>query len=106
MGEPLAIVHDMDELVAALRARRDELQVTFLTLDKVSGVQTGYSAKLLGPGRVKKLGAMSLGCLLGALGLRLIVEVDPEQFARVQSRLVKRQRPRRQAEVAPAAVSA
>jgi len=44
---PLAIVHDYDDLVAAIRARRDELQVTHMTIDDVSGIQPGYASKLL-----------------------------------------------------------
>jgi len=103
MGEPgsLAVVRSYDELVAALSARRDELQITFLTLDDLSGIQVGYSAKLLSPGRVKKLGCMSLTSLLGALALKLIVVEDPEQLAKVRSRLTRRRRPKRQAEAEP-----
>jgi hypothetical protein len=49
---------------------------------------------------MKILGHISLGALLGALGIKLIVVEDPEQLERVQARLTPRKyrlaRPRAQ----------
>jgi hypothetical protein len=90
MSEPkqIAVVRDHDELHAALAARADELRVTRETLDAVSGLQSGYSAKLLAPFPSKKLNRVSLGAMLGTLGLMLIVVEDVEAFQRVKSRLM------------------
>jgi len=46
-----------------------------------------YCSKLFSPLPVKHIGSASLGPLLGALGLRLVVEIDHEQFERMKSRL-------------------
>jgi hypothetical protein len=89
-AKPLAIIHGYDDLVAAIRARVAELGVTQATIDDVAGLQSGYAGKLLGPRRIKKLGIVSLGCVLGSLGMKLVAFEDPEALARVRSRLVPR----------------
>jgi hypothetical protein len=95
----LAVVRSYSELIAALRARRDELEVTHETIDDVSGVASGYTSKVLGPKTgsthakrpsQRNLGPVSLGLLLGALGLALVVVEDPAAMVRVRGRLVKR----------------
>jgi hypothetical protein len=39
-------------------------------------LQSGYSAKLLSPTPIKNLGPMSLGAVLGVLGLAIVVIED------------------------------
>lgn len=90
MTEPGATVHDYAGLVAALRARKDELGISDATLDDLAGFQSGYTGKLLGPAQSKKLGGMSLGVMLDALGLTLRMESDAGKLARVQHRFSKR----------------
>jgi hypothetical protein len=87
---PIAIVRGYDDLLSAARARMAQLDITFATLDAVSGVASGYSAKLLGPEPCKRFGEMSLGAIMGALGLKLAVLDDPEALAQVRDRLVER----------------
>jgi hypothetical protein len=86
----LAVVSDYSELVAALRARAEALDVSNLTLDEVTGLPSGYSGKVLGRSQI--LGRLSLGLLLDALGLRLVVIEDPEVFARIAPRLERRRK--------------
>ena len=83
-------VSDYDQLIAALRARRDELEVTFEVVDATSGLQSGYSAKIMCNPPIKGLGSVSLGPLLGTLGLRLLVIPDEEALARVRAQLTPR----------------
>ena len=90
----IATVHDYDGLIAAIRARSDELQITRETLDDASGLHGGYCGKLLSPIPIKTLGHVSLGPILGALGLALIVVEDLRRSARSAPRLVKRERAR------------
>jgi hypothetical protein len=85
---PLALVREYPELVEALRARAEELNVSRETIDSVSGLQSGYSAKLLC--QIKGVGRTSLGPILGSMGLVLVVMEDPAQLARVRSQLVPR----------------
>jgi hypothetical protein len=81
---------DYDGLIGACRARADELQVAGETLDVVAGFPTRYTAKLLGPRQVRRLGMFSLGPMLGALGIKLLVVEDREALTRVVDRLRKR----------------
>ncbi len=67
-----------------------ELDVTFEVLDAVSGVQSGYSAKLLGPNPSKRFGVMSFSAIMGALGMQLVAVVDEAALDRLRPRLVKR----------------
>jgi hypothetical protein len=87
---PIAIVKDYDHLRAAARARMAQLQITFETLDAVSGVQSGYSAKILGPKPSRNFGPMSLSTIFSALGMKLVAVEDPEALAQIRHRLVKR----------------
>jgi len=60
-----------EELRAAIDARRKLIGMTMADLDERSGVQSGYSAKLIAG--VKNLGPMSMDCILGALGIDLVI---------------------------------
>ena len=88
----LAEVRDYDGLHAALRARADQLEVSRLCIDDLTGLQSGYTAKLLAPVPIKRIGLQSLGPLLTVLGLRLLVAEDAETMRQFAPRLEKRQR--------------
>jgi len=81
-------VASYEALLDVLRRRMAELDLTFDRLDDVAGLTLGHSSKILSPNPTKRLGPMSCWALLGALGLRLVVEEDLAQLARVKSRLV------------------
>jgi hypothetical protein len=76
--EPYTIVRTTADLRRAIDERRRQLGLTMLELDDASGLQSGYTAKLLGPSQIKTFGEMSLEALLGALGLRLILSPATE----------------------------
>jgi hypothetical protein len=84
----LATISDYDGLIRALRARVDELDISRETIDLVSGLQSGYAAKLLA--QIKGVGRISLGPLLGTLGCVLVLVEDEAALDLVRSRLVKR----------------
>lgn len=86
----LAEATDYDGLIAAIRNRAAELQVAGETLDEIVGLPNRYCAKLIGPKPIRRLGAISLGPILGALALKLIVVEDSEALRRVAGRLRKR----------------
>lgn len=91
----LAVVADYPALHAALRARQAELGVGYGVLNDISGLS--YCDKLLAPmpigGPVARngrptprgIGPLSLGPLLQALGLVLVVAEDPVQTERIKS---------------------
>lgn len=91
---PLAVIKSYEDLVAVARSRMIALDITFETLDVTSGVQIGYSAKLLAGRTRRRFGNVSLPAVLGALGLVLTVCEDPAALARVHDRLTPRMRPR------------
>ena len=88
----LGTVRDYDDLVAVIRARMIELDVTLATVDHVAGLPTNYASKLLGPNPRKGLGGMSFGAILGAIGIKLVAIEDTDALARVRHRLVKRRK--------------
>jgi len=58
---------------------------------QVCGLPSYYPVKLLAVRPVRRMGALSLGPMLGALGMKLIAVEDPEAVARFTSRLPARQ---------------
>jgi hypothetical protein len=89
-SQAIGTINSYDDLIAVARARMDQLEITFETLDAISGVQPGYSAKLLCPGHCKTFGPISFCAVMGALSMKLIAVEDLEALSRVRSRLVKR----------------
>jgi hypothetical protein len=89
----MAPIRSMPELLAALRARRAELDITLETLDAIAGWTDSYSSKLLSDPPQKNLGWSSLGLGLNALGVMLLMVPDEEQIRRLQNRWIRRERP-------------
>jgi hypothetical protein len=87
---PLAIVTDYLGLVTALRRRIVELGTGMESVDAVAGLPNGYASKLLSRNNKTSLGRVSMGPLLGALGLKLAVLPDDEALAKVIDRLPPR----------------
>jgi hypothetical protein len=91
---PLASIKSYEDLLTVARSRMIALDITFETLDVTSGVQIGYSAKLLAGRTRRRFGNVSLPAVLGALGLALVVVEDAAALAQIQHRLTPRIRPR------------
>ena len=87
--EPLHFIRTYDDLHQALRARSASLKVARETLDEIAGLGNCYVNKLIGPTPIKQLGKISLGALLGAMGVMLVLVEDPDALARVGKRLKK-----------------
>jgi hypothetical protein len=75
-----------DAFHAALRRRADDLKLARIVLDELAGLPTGYVGKLLGLGKVRGVGRISMGPLLQALGLKLVIVEDPEALHRIKAR--------------------
>lgn len=84
---------DYDGLIEGLRCRVVELGVTHAVLDELTGLQTGYIGKLLGPVQAKKLGPLSLNLLLQVLAVKIVLVEDPEGVAAMSARWEQRVRP-------------
>jgi hypothetical protein len=77
-------------LLAALRARVAELDVSGERLDELAGLPRGYFQKLMGTRPSKRIGMRSLGDVFGALAVKAVLVEDEAALARISSRLVKR----------------
>ena len=86
MTKPLAEIRNYDDLHKALRRRADDVNISRLTLDHLAGLSDGHSGKILGAAKVKRLGPISFGSVLEALGLKLLLVEDAEQASRMCDR--------------------
>lgn len=86
----LGVIRSYADLHQLMRWRADALEITRARLDEIAGLQEGYSAKLLSPSPMKKLGDKTLGYVLPALAMKLVAVVDEEALARIKNRLTPR----------------
>jgi hypothetical protein len=89
LGPP---IRTMLDLQMALRARCDELEVRFDSIDDESCFPARYAGKILGPRPVKSLGAQSLPAIMACLGVQLALIERPDALANYTPRLAKRRR--------------
>jgi hypothetical protein len=79
-------------LVETCRQRADELAISRLEIDRLAGLPSGYSAKLLGKEggalKRKRMWPASLEAILGTLGLQIIIIEDCAATSRTLSRRV------------------
>lgn len=87
------VVTDMEGLHEAFIDRVEDLNVTRLAIDEAGGFTGGHSAKLLCNPPIKNIGKVSLGKLLKATGMALVMVVDDERFAPVRAEMAQRKRP-------------
>jgi hypothetical protein len=83
----IAEFSDYDGLLAALRTRVQQLQINGTRFDEFAGLPTGYLSKLIGAAPVRKLGMVSMGPVMNALGLRLRAVEDAAATERLKSRV-------------------
>src|SRR4051812_29844338 len=76
------------DLVAAVRERSEQMQMSRLELDHVAGLTPGHADKILRPRASKRFGIMSLGAVLQTLGLILVIVEDPAQRDKTLARRV------------------
>jgi hypothetical protein len=82
------VVSSREDLIALVRARQDELNVSCATADQLAGLADGHFSKLTCGS--KGFGFLSLFLILPALGLRIVIEEDPEMTAKLRRRWTPR----------------
>ena len=87
----IAELSNYDELIGGLRLRAAELNLSGADADRLSGLPERYAQKLLGPNQIRRLGAISLGPFLGALGVRGWLVEDKTAVERLKTRITPRQ---------------
>ena len=77
-------------MINGLKLRAADLNLSGETIDAVSGLPSRYSAKLLGPQQIRRLGATSLGPFLGALAVRCLIVEDKAAVERLRRQTTPR----------------
>jgi hypothetical protein len=85
------MIRDVAGFVAAFKRRIRELSITFETVDHLSGLPSGYTAKVMCG--MKRPGPIAIQALCAALAIGFVPVVDEEQAARVKDRWTARKRP-------------
>jgi hypothetical protein len=89
------------ELMTGIRAQVTALGIRLLDFDDLAGFPAGLSGKIFGPSQVKRLGPEKLFDALRAAGLRLRIEIDPDQHAKMKARTAENFNPRCAAQARP-----
>jgi hypothetical protein len=87
---PYATVDSAAAMREALRKRIGEVGITLEVLEELSGTQRGYASKVLGPVPLKRAQLETFLWLAEALGLELILRVNPQTAAKMAPRYIKR----------------
>jgi hypothetical protein len=82
------------ELVNGIRSQLGALGIRYEDFDELAGFAAGLSGKVFGPAQVKRLGPEKMFDAIRAAGLRLRIEVDPEQAHKMQTRISENYLPR------------
>ncbi len=99
-SEPIPVVC-YSELIGAIRDQVGALGVKYTDFDVLAGFAEGLSGKTFGPAMVKRLGPEKLFDALRAAGLRLKVEEDPEQVAKMRKWIAENFNPRQANQARP-----
>jgi hypothetical protein len=85
-----ATVRHSEALLAAIRKRIDELEITHEVAEEIAGLQRGYLTKILGNPPAKRV-QLFLACLLiEALGLEIRLYGRPDTIEKFKHRYEKR----------------
>ena len=87
-GEAPRVIADeiveYSDFMQALRARVNELQIQGDSFCEFAGLARGYLSKLLTIRSVRRVGMQSMGPLLSAMGVKLVMIEDPAGTARLR----------------------
>ena len=81
---------DYDGMLDGLRRRASELALNGERFDEYAGLPKGYLSKLIGVHPVRRIGMMSMGPLLSAMGVKLAMLEDPAATQRLKNRVAPR----------------
>lgn len=94
---PVAEFMDYDSLVAAFRARVEQLGITYATIDDLANLAKGHTAKLLGPTMPKRFGPLTFNAIAATLAVKFVMVVDENAAAGMGEYWAKRERSRHRA---------
>lgn len=82
--QPIARIACYNDLVAALRIRKEQLGLSDAMLDEVAGLASGHTGKILGPSRDRGIGSATLETLMMALAFDFIMVNSPTKLAEMR----------------------
>jgi hypothetical protein len=82
------------EAIEALRPRLGQLKIRYQDFDALCQFPAGLTGKCLGPARAKRFGIEKFFDAIRGAGLRIRLEEDPEQTAKMQERIAENYNPR------------
>ena len=77
-------IKNYNDLVAAFRARKEQLGLSDSNLDDAAGLTPGHTNKVLGPSRERGIGSVVLEAYLMALAIDLVMVASAEKLAVMQ----------------------
>jgi hypothetical protein len=89
------------ELMAGIQGHVEALGIKLSDFDDHAGFPAGLSGKVFGMLQVKRLGPEKLFDAIRAAGLRLRLEIDPEQQAKMKDRIAQNYNPRQANQARP-----
>lgn len=95
------IVTSYTEMMAGIQAQVENLGLKLTDFDDLAGFPSGLSGKVFGMLQVKRLGPEKLFDALRAAGLRMRLEVDPDQEAKMRARIADNYNPRQASQSRP-----
>jgi hypothetical protein len=81
----LATIVNYDELHLAFRARAQELQISRLSIDCLGDLADGHASKIVGLGKIRRMGLSALRPMCRALAIKILIIEDPEQLAQCRT---------------------
>jgi len=90
--EVYRVVLDYEALLEGFTDRIEDLNVSRITIDEAGEFTPGHSSKILCNPPMKMLGMRTLGKMLKATGMALVLVVDDERFAPIKAQMSKRRR--------------
>lgn len=95
------VVTSYTEMMAAIQAQVGALELKLTDFDDLAGFPAGLSGKVFGAAQVRRLGPEKLFDALRAAGLRIRLEIDPEQEAKMHTRIAENYNPRQGKQARP-----
>jgi hypothetical protein len=89
--QELARISTYADLIRVLRVRCDQFDIAYSNLDEIAAISQGLTGQFLSPHSARVMGCRSLMAILGALGIVLVAQEDPEALARALPKMRKRQ---------------
>lgn len=88
--QPIAVARSYTDLRRAIAQWCSHIGMTRAELDVEAGLADGHAGKLLGPKPTKRLGFVTLGRVMAAAGLVLIIAAEPDADVHASEQIATR----------------